>query len=484
MESSRHATPNELLRRQRQQRGWSLQRVADEVRQLCELEGRRVGITAHMVGTWERGTKRPSPMYREKLCALYREPAERLGLLQPAHTPLGLRHLHALEDTQAAPVDSAFLDELLQAAPAAAPAGGGADGAPAPRWRPARDPDTRGPDMRRRTFLQGVASATGAALAAPPLAMLSDEPWARLSLALARPHAVDATTVRDLELIGAAYAQLTRRVAPATLLGPVLAHLRTITDLLQGGRQPDRLRIRLCAAAADAAQLGGWLLFNGQDRTSARAYHEVALDAARQAQSRPLSAYVLGSMSFLPNALDRPRDALRLLEQAGRVVGRGSPARVRSWLSAVSAETHAKLGDARAADAALDRADDLMEAAARQDTPAWIRYFDRSFLDGFHGVCHLLLQRPKLAQGALERALDRLTPGESRHRPVLLVDLGAAHLAQRDPEVACQLAVQACDYVMCPETEQRVRALRARLEPWRRLEPVRRLDERLHALAV
>lgn len=494
MESSRHATPNELLRRQRQQRGWSLQRVADEIRRLCELEGRHVGITAHMVGTWERGNKRPSPLYREKLCTLYREPAERLGLLETAPEPVGLRHLHALQDSQSAPVDSALLDDLLRPEPPNTPVTSGthapAEHAPAdgmasqPGPAAAQQLDPRGGDMRRRTFLQTVASATGAALAAPSLVMLGDEPWARLSTALARPRAVDAATVRDLEVIGASYAQLTTQIAPERLLGPVLAHLRTVTDLLQGGRQPDHLRKRLCTVAGDAAQLGGWLLFDGRDASSARTYFEVSLDAARQAGNRELSAYVLGSMSFLPNALDRPRDALRLLEQAERVAGRDSSARVRSWLSAVAAETHAILGDARATRSALDRADDAMVVAESQDSPTWIRYFDRSFLDGFHGVCHVMLQRPKAAQAALEQAIGRLAPAESKHRPVLLVDLGSAFVQQREPAVACELAVEACDLIMCATTEQRIRSLRAQLEPWRRTEPVRRLDERIHALAV
>lgn len=501
MEGSGHTKPNVLLRRQRQQRGWSLQRVADEIRRLCEVEDRRVGITAHMVGTWERGTKRPSPLYREKLCMLYREPAGRLGFLDPAGPePAPMRHHHAMEDAQAAMVDGAILDDLLRhdepGTPGTSPrAPGRASGAPdldahaqdratAPATCAAETPDTRGSDMRRRTFLHGFASATGAALAGPSLAILGDEPWARLSMALERPRAADLAVVRDLEAITATYSQLTTRVSPSGLLKPVLAHMRTVTDLLQGGQHPALVRTRLCAAAAEIAQLAGWLLFDDHDRSLARAYHEVALDAARQADGRDLSAYVLGSMSFLPNSLERPRDALRLLEQAEQVADAGRSAKIRSWLSAVTAETHAKLGDERAALTALGRADEHMDRADEQTGPHWLRYFDRSFLSGYHGVCHLLLERPKQAQNALETALDAQPPGEVKHRTVILIDLASAHVAQRDPAAACDLAEQACDLILCETIKARLRDLRSQLDPWDRTVPVRQLDERLHAVAV
>src|SRR5512132_4042210 len=81
MMPANQATPNARLRRQRLRRGWSLQRVADELQKICEQEGRRVGVTASMVGKWERGFKRPSPFYQENLCSLYGMTAEQLGLV-------------------------------------------------------------------------------------------------------------------------------------------------------------------------------------------------------------------------------------------------------------------------------------------------------------------------------------------------------------------------------------------------------------------
>lgn len=68
-QKGKHA-PNHILRRLRKERGWSLQRVADELRLLAEAQDENdiPGVNANMVGVWERGWKRPGPYY-QALCA-------------------------------------------------------------------------------------------------------------------------------------------------------------------------------------------------------------------------------------------------------------------------------------------------------------------------------------------------------------------------------------------------------------------------------
>src|SRR5712692_7714519 len=66
------AQPNSLLRRARQERGWSQQEVAD-----------LVGAPhAYMVTRWESGTAFPGPGYRERLCALFGKSHQELGLFK------------------------------------------------------------------------------------------------------------------------------------------------------------------------------------------------------------------------------------------------------------------------------------------------------------------------------------------------------------------------------------------------------------------
>ncbi|HLZ58773.1 MAG TPA: FxSxx-COOH system tetratricopeptide repeat protein [Ktedonosporobacter sp.] len=67
------ATPNDLLRRARKERGWTQQQVAD-------LIGARVPLN---ITRWERGTAFPSAYYVQKLSLLFGKTPRELGLLAP-----------------------------------------------------------------------------------------------------------------------------------------------------------------------------------------------------------------------------------------------------------------------------------------------------------------------------------------------------------------------------------------------------------------
>jgi transcriptional regulator with XRE-family HTH domain len=78
---------NDALRYQRLLRGWSLQRVANEIRTQAIAENGRVpGVNGDMVGEWERGVKKPSPFYQEKLCFIYGATADELGFVEGTKT--------------------------------------------------------------------------------------------------------------------------------------------------------------------------------------------------------------------------------------------------------------------------------------------------------------------------------------------------------------------------------------------------------------
>ncbi len=63
-----------LLKAEREQRGWSLVRLAE-----------LLGTTSRTVSRWEQAIAIPSPYYREQLCVLYNKTAQELGLLPDAH---------------------------------------------------------------------------------------------------------------------------------------------------------------------------------------------------------------------------------------------------------------------------------------------------------------------------------------------------------------------------------------------------------------
>jgi tetratricopeptide (TPR) repeat protein len=73
------------LRPHRARLALTLEEVAAELGRLAWAHyGVHVGVNADMVGKWERSEKRPSKLYRQLLCLLYKCSAEELGLWEPA----------------------------------------------------------------------------------------------------------------------------------------------------------------------------------------------------------------------------------------------------------------------------------------------------------------------------------------------------------------------------------------------------------------
>lgn len=68
---SQEKKPNHLLRQAREQRGWSQERLAQELE-----------VSPQTVSRWECGTAFPYPHFREKLCLLFDKSIESLGLVQ------------------------------------------------------------------------------------------------------------------------------------------------------------------------------------------------------------------------------------------------------------------------------------------------------------------------------------------------------------------------------------------------------------------
>lgn len=68
---------NEYLKRERELKGWSQERLAEEL-----------GTTAVNVSRWERKVTTPAPYFRQKLCMLFRKTADELGFVRPPSVPL------------------------------------------------------------------------------------------------------------------------------------------------------------------------------------------------------------------------------------------------------------------------------------------------------------------------------------------------------------------------------------------------------------
>ena len=249
-------------------------------------------------------------------------------------------------------------------------------------------PAARMVGMRRRTFLQALATT-------PVAAML---PGADPSI-----EAVTAVTGGF------------RRLEPTTpareLRTPVTAQLRFVAHRLdQGGKQ-------LAAAASEVAGFAAWLAWDQGDDTHAGTLYGQAVEYAQRSESELLTAYMEGSRLLWAAENGRPA---RPPDSVG-----GLPPTVTAWLTAVQATAYASMGNADDTFAALRRAERAI-AGNHEPLWPWLFPFDAQKLAGYVGACASKLQLPKTAIPALT---DALPQERTKQRALILADLSANHAA-------------------------------------------------------
>ncbi len=102
MEVTKDKRPNDLLRYEREKRGWSQARLAEII-----------DADASMVSRWERGDRKPDHIYREKLCKLFEKDAVELGFVEPVtvpHTPHQLTEIRVEDEEEG--INMANTDQL------------------------------------------------------------------------------------------------------------------------------------------------------------------------------------------------------------------------------------------------------------------------------------------------------------------------------------------------------------------------------------
>ncbi len=426
---SKSSKLNNLLRYERENRGWSQNRLAEFV-----------GADTSMISRWECGERKPTLYYQEKLCKLFEKNARELGFIEDANSVASTHQI----------IDAKQLAEIES-----------------------KD------DMKRRQFLSNIGMV-GMTLATMPQEFLAPAPWERLSMAVARPSRIDANTLAHLQTITKSYWQLRSSLTSRELFQGVLGHLETVTQLLQSP-QPPTIHVQLCAIASEVAQITGQMSFDVNDYATAHGYYKAALEAANEGENKALYAVALGRMSFLHIYTGQSQKALVLLQRAHSIATNQTTATTRSWLAVVEAEAQANLNDATACYKALERAEPHIEQGIPDKDPYWTGY-DSSRLSGYKGVCYLKLQKPENALIALQEALALAAPSAMRRHSTILTDLATAYVQQGEVEEGCKRADQALAITTQTKSAMvlhRIQKFRQLLEPWQSLSAVRDLDERL-----
>lgn len=447
---------NERLRTQRTLRGWSQE---DVVRGLVDLGidtgERQLGVTRSLVSRWERGVTRPRAPYPKLLCLLFQSSAEDLGLVCSASSA---------------------------------------------SW-PRVQAGSTGYEMERRELLSMLYRA---AASAPVLAALPSGLHQRPARAVAAdPDLVDALGHHP-------YRRLWCSTPTPALIGPALAHLSFVSQLLESS-QGDAGRTKLATAASEAAEFVGWLSYDMGNLAAGYEHYQSAVAHAARSGNDHLRAYHIAGMSLWAGLLGDGQRAVELIDEATSLVpARGFPT-AQAWLAAREACAYARVGDDSAAMEAIGRCEGAAERTRPGEEPwPWAFPFDESRVAMYRGTVCTILARPDLSLPDLHRGMDDLGPpngsagsvgsvgsGGTRAgakartssaesgpklRALVLCDLAESYLFAEEVEQTCLLLSDAFAVGLqmgCDRILRRVADVRARLEPMRNVPAVRQLEEEM-----
>lgn len=415
--------PNERLRHQRKVRGWSLDDVASRLDDLAaEIGEKRLGVTASMVGKWERGDVTPRPPYPKLLCRLFGTTADQLGLYRPR------------------------LDLTAGTA---------------------------------RDILVSPASPSGIVL---PATLTESAP--ALATPAHIPRRLDPEAIRRLQTILVEYTKVDNLLGPAHLLTLMRLHLNFISELLTVAS--GQARQELLVVGAKYAEFTGWLHQDAGDPQSAAYWTDRALMWAEATEDPLLISYVLMRRSNVVSGQGDSARTLRLARAALSGQDRLSPRaralalRQEAHGYALSGDAD---GCARALDDALDHASSSEDHGDQERTLT--HYCTPSYVEGEAADCWILLGQPLKAVRILEHGLADWPPEYQRDRGLNLARLAVAHAAGGQPEQACAVAEEAALVVHTAESARAVAELRrlcALLAPWSDLAAVGKLGESLATL--
>jgi transcriptional regulator with XRE-family HTH domain len=456
---------SDLLRTYRKNKQWTQERLAEYL-----------GFSYETISAWERRLRHPNRHDIPRLATLLAVEADVLAQCIEAD------RTHSKQKTLANVMPNPLPQPLLRHLPAELRT----------HWQTIQQVDPS-----RRDFFLHVLIMLSTAMATLPHEPLSPYSLERLADVLAHGKRLDEATLADLEAITVQYWTLFRRIlVKADLLSGALGFFGSVTQLLDGCLAP-HARQRLCSVASDVTLMLGDIFFEMHLNDEAETYYQSSLRFAQQAGSDALWTVGLYCMSFLPIYTGKAQQALPLLAEAQQTASLSDlPVAKLPWLALAEAEARALVGDLKACEQALGRAEQLIgqgadelsvlrcgegepNADVRQQQSRWLAY---------KGVCYVRLGQPSVAQTALEEALTLLDGNPTTvlyYGAFTSTDLGTACIHQGHLEQACHYAQQALakvEQIRSARTLQRVLTLRREMEPWQHEPVVKTLDEQIRTV--
>jgi transcriptional regulator with XRE-family HTH domain len=329
-------------------------------------------------------------------------------------------------------------------------------------------------DVERRGLLRLMGRAATAGVLTSTLGRLP-------ASAAAAP--VGAEAIEAAATVARSYRRLWLTTRPEDLRDVVVGHVRLISRLLTS-TSSEKDQARLAAAAGDTALLAAWLAEDSWDLGAAQRHYQEARSYAERSEDNQLQAYVAGCMSMWTTMAGSSTEAVKLVQQARRLLPRNASSAAQTWVAAREAIAYATAHDEPAMSGALLRAEKALGNTDRASEAVWpwMVPMDDGDVSRYRGFAAVNSGLPELAVPALTEGLDSLGTAPTKWRAYTLSKLAEAHVQTGNVEQACDLGAQA--YTIATQLGDTwslmvVRNVRVQLMPAETTKAVRAFDDRV-----
>lgn len=392
----------------RKERGWSQEALALRIRKEAAIGGLHLSTTKKTVARWEHGVV-PDLSTQKVIAKLFGVSVAECGARAwPTWLPTGL--IIGAQLRWSAVDTNVALEEAAGRA-----------------------------FVDRRNFLV----LTGAALTQPAYEWL----LARIEPIVGNGAAREVTneTILRLNRVTDDLRRLDEERGSGSVQPVVLQHLKFVTGLLRNAKYSERAGRALYSAAAEVAQLAGWLAYDTERHAAAQQLWTTALHAAHMSGDRVIGASILNFMSYQASTLGNFREAVAMAElPLSRRIG-SIPARVQALLLSRRALGESCSTNSSQPGKSLNLATAAMDRASNAPQPEWSHWFKEAELYGVAGRC--FLQAGDFAQASkhLRVAIDVQTSDFVRGKALYTAQLAMSELCMNELDAALEVGHQAVD---------------------------------------
>lgn len=399
----------ELLRAERERRGWSKTRLIYAMRQAAAEAHRTMPEEATLkryIARWENGHAAPTGDYVAYLEKAYDQPAHVLGIGdQPASTDTPV--------TYPATADEG-IDQVTGL------------------WRA---------DLASATSLVGAEPDTAAWQSAPFAWLVAPD-----GTALPRARGRTEVGMSDVEAVRATvdmFVDMDNRFGGGHARRALIQYLDSDVRELLRARATEQVGRALFSTVAEGTLLAAWMSYDSGHHGLAQRYFVQALRLAQTADDRRVAGSILSAMSHQATFLGRYAEAANLARAALLGTQNHGTATMTAQFRAMEARALARLGDEAGCSSALSAATSVFERHNPGEDPEFISYFDEAELSAEFGHCFRDLSHAGQATSYAELCLGGTDGTYVRSDFFATMVLADALLDRGEPEQACRAALQA-----------------------------------------